>query len=146
MLRSSGISWKSGALIVRYSQKKGMHFFCFLLFWESFNCYNFGTTGPIWVGFSAKCTSPNEDFNQMENWTCHMFDFQLILLDRIIYLVRYFFFSIRCVWSFISNIFCLCYTLIINFLYQNLNLHGKIVIKIHKYRTATFTLWKWNAL
>ena len=49
VLRSSGISWKLGALIVRYSQKK-MHFFCFKLFWDSFNCYNFGTTGPIQFG------------------------------------------------------------------------------------------------
>ena len=33
VLRSSGISRTSGALIVRYSQrKKGMHFYCFLLF------------------------------------------------------------------------------------------------------------------
>ena len=60
-----------------------MHFFCFLLFWESFNCYNFGTTGPIQVGFSAKCTSPDEDFSQIENWKCHMFNFWLIPLDRI---------------------------------------------------------------
>ncbi len=29
--------------------------------------HNFGTTGPIQVGFSAKCTSPNEHFNQTEN-------------------------------------------------------------------------------
>ncbi len=26
-----------------------------------------GTTGLIQVGFSAKCTSPIEDFNQIEN-------------------------------------------------------------------------------
>ncbi len=68
VLRSSGISRKSGALIVRYSQKKGMHFFCFLLFQESFYCYNFASTGRIQVGFSAKCsTPPNEDFNQIEH-------------------------------------------------------------------------------
>ncbi len=46
---------------------------------------NFGTTSPIQVGFSAKCTSPSEDFNQIENWKCHMFDFQLLPLDRITY-------------------------------------------------------------
>ncbi len=42
--------------------EKEMYFFCFLLFWESFNCCNFGNTGPIQVAFSTKCTSPNEDF------------------------------------------------------------------------------------
>ncbi len=63
--------------------EKRMHFFCFLLFWESFNCYNFGTTHPIQVGFSAKSTSPNKNFDQIENWKCHMFDFWLIPLDRI---------------------------------------------------------------
>ncbi len=83
VLQSRRVSQKSAASIVRYSQKKGMHFFCFLLFWESFNCYNFGTTGPIQVGFSAKCTSPNEHFNQIENWKCHMFDFRRIPQDRI---------------------------------------------------------------
>ncbi len=62
-----------------------MHFFCFLLFWESFNCCNFGTTGPVQVGFSTKCTTPNEDFNQIENWKCHMFDFGLIPLDCTTY-------------------------------------------------------------
>ncbi len=36
-------------------------------------------------GFAANCTSPNEDFNQIENWKCHMFDFWLIPLDRITY-------------------------------------------------------------
>ena len=45
---------------------RGLHFFCFLLFSESFNCCNFGTTCPIEEGFSAKCTSPNEEFNQLK--------------------------------------------------------------------------------
>ena len=63
--------------------EKERHFFCFLLFWKSFNCYNFGTTILIQVGFSAKCTSPNEDFNQIENWKCYMIDFRLIPLDHI---------------------------------------------------------------
>ncbi len=44
---------------------------------------NLGTTGPIQVGFSAKCTSLNEVFNQIENWKCHMCDFWLIPLDHI---------------------------------------------------------------
>ncbi len=47
--------------------------------------YIFGTTGPIQVGVSAKCTCPNEDFNQIENWKCDMFDFRLIPLDHITY-------------------------------------------------------------
>ncbi len=50
VLRSSGVSRNSVALIVRYSQKKK----CISLFWESFYCYNFGTTGLIQVRFSAK--------------------------------------------------------------------------------------------
>ncbi len=68
-----------------------MHFVCFLLFWESFNCCNYGTTGPIQVGFSAKCTSPNEEFIQFiqkENWKCYMFDFRLIPVDRNIFFIR----------------------------------------------------------
>ena len=60
-------------------------FLCFLLFWNSFTWYNFGTTDWIQVGFSAKCTSSTEDFNQIENWKCHMLDFQLIPLDCITY-------------------------------------------------------------
>ena len=78
---------KSGALIVRYSRKKEcILLFSNLLFWESFNWYNFGTTGLIQVGFSAKCTSPESwwELNQIENWKCHMFDFRLIPLDCII--------------------------------------------------------------
>ena len=47
----------------------------FLLFWESFNC---SLTWNHWTdssGFSAKCTSPNEHFNQIEIWKCHMCEF-----------------------------------------------------------------------
>ncbi len=82
VLWTSGISQKSGALIVRHSQKKLKSF----VFYCSENpsiAHSFGTTGPIQVGFSAKCTSPNEHFNQIENWKCHMFDFRLISLDHI---------------------------------------------------------------
>ncbi len=63
-----------------------MIFFCFLLFWESFNFYKFGTTGPIQGegGFSAKCTCPNENFNKIENWKCHVW-LRLIPLDSITY-------------------------------------------------------------
>ncbi len=45
--------------------------------------HNLGTTGPILVGFSAKCTCPNEHFNQ--NWKCHMSEFRLISIDHITY-------------------------------------------------------------
>ncbi len=34
-------------------------------------------------GFQAKCTSPNELFNQIENRKCHVFEFRLISQDRI---------------------------------------------------------------
>ncbi len=37
-------------------KRDALIFCCFPLFWESFNCYSFRTTGPIQVGFSAKCT------------------------------------------------------------------------------------------
>ncbi len=57
----------------------------FLLLWESFNSYNFGTIGPIQVGGSAKGTSPNEEFNQIENKKGHIFDFWLISQERITY-------------------------------------------------------------
>ncbi len=59
--------WRSqsevGNIDCEIQLEKGIHFFCFLLFCESFNCYNFGTTGPIQVEFSANCTSPNKEFN-----------------------------------------------------------------------------------
>ena len=41
---------------------KNNKFLLFLLFGESFKTHNFGTTGPIQIRFSAKCTSPNEHF------------------------------------------------------------------------------------
>ncbi len=41
----------------------------------------------IQVGFSAKCTSPNEDFNIIEYWKSHMLDFRLISLDCITFSV-----------------------------------------------------------
>ena len=67
MLLSSGISWKSGVLIVRYSQEKewrneyllfsiDLRTLQLLITWEPL----------VQVGFSAKCTSPNEHFNQIE--------------------------------------------------------------------------------
>ena len=81
VLRSSGISRKSGALIVTYSQKKKCIRFVFYCFE---NLLIAVTLEPLFcrrVGFTAKCTSPNEDLNnQIENWKCHMCDFQLIPL------------------------------------------------------------------
>ncbi len=84
VLQSKGIiSRKLAALIVRYSQK-----WIFIVLYYSENpliAHNVGTTGPIQVRFSAKCTSPNEHFNQIENWKCHMFKFWLISADPITY-------------------------------------------------------------
>ena len=82
ILRSSGISRKAAALIVRYSQKKKLISIVFYCSGNHSIAHNLGTTGPIQVGFSAKHTSPNEDFNQIENRKWHMFDFRLIPLDR----------------------------------------------------------------
>ncbi len=79
---SSKMSRELTNIDLEIEPNKGNKSFCFLLFWESFNCFNFGTTGPIQVRFSAKCIPPNEDFNQIENWKCHMFNFRLIPLDR----------------------------------------------------------------
>ncbi len=73
------------------------HWLWDLLFWESFNFYNFGITGQIQLGFSAKCTSPNEDFNHIENWKWHMFDFWLIPLNRITYTAVYRYQNMLCI-------------------------------------------------
>ena len=83
VLRSSRISRKSGALIVRYSQKKERIAVVFYCSENPSIVHNFGNTDPIQVGFSTKCTSPNEHFNQIENCNRHMFDFRLIPLDSI---------------------------------------------------------------
>ncbi len=48
---------------------------------------NFGTAGPIQVEFQQKWTSPNEHFNQIENWKCHMFNIRLTSLHRITYCI-----------------------------------------------------------
>ncbi len=47
-----------------------MMFIIILLFWESSIAHNLGTTWPIQAAFSAKCTSPNAHFNQIENRKC----------------------------------------------------------------------------
>ncbi len=80
--------------ILSSSQKSGEKYTELLKFSEIkvcllFNClilqfaHNLGTTAPIQAGFSAKCTSPNEHFNQIENWKCYMCEFQMISLDLI---------------------------------------------------------------
>ncbi len=78
VLRSSGISQKSAALIVRYSQKKKWISSVFYCSENPSIAHNLGTTGPIQVGFQQNGTSPNEHFNQIENWKCHMCKFRLI--------------------------------------------------------------------
>ncbi len=83
MLRSIGISRKSAALIVRYGQKKKSISIVFYCSGNLSIAHNLGTTGSIQAGFSAKCSSPNEHLNQIENWKCHMCEFQLISQDRI---------------------------------------------------------------
>ncbi len=57
---------------MRYSQKKEWVSFVFYYFENPSIAHNFGTTGLIQVRFSAKCTSPNKHFNQIENWKCHI--------------------------------------------------------------------------
>ncbi len=68
---------------MRYCQKKELISFVLYCFENPSIVHNFGTTSPIQRGFSAKCTFPNEHFNQIENWKCHMFAFILISLNRI---------------------------------------------------------------
>ena len=73
VLHSSGISRKLGAMTVRYSGKKECVSFVFYCF------ENLSIAGTleslvrfIQVGFSTKCISPNEDFNQIENKMSHV--------------------------------------------------------------------------
>ena len=80
MLRSSGISQKSAALIVRYSQKKKWISTVFYCSENLSIAHNLGTTGLI-PGFSAKCTSPKQYLNQIENFKCWMCEFWLISWD-----------------------------------------------------------------
>ncbi len=58
----------------------------------------------VWfrLGFQ-QCTSPNEHFNQIENWKCNMFYFRVISLDCI----KYFVFHpghVNCPWNLCANI------------------------------------------
>ena len=85
VLRSNRINRKSAALIARYSQKKECSSFVFYCF-KNLSIVIRTLAQELWnhqSGFQAKSTSLKEDFNQIENWKCHMFDFRLILLDRI---------------------------------------------------------------
>ncbi len=91
VLRSRGISWKLTALIMRYSQKKERIYFVFYCF-ENLSIAI--TLKPLVCSeVFSKWTSPDEDFKQIENWKCHMFNFQLNLLDHITYVRRYLFSS-----------------------------------------------------
>ena len=65
------------------NQKKEWIAFVFYCLENPSGAHKFGTTGPIHVGVSAQCTSPNEHLNQVENKKCHMFNFRLIPLDNI---------------------------------------------------------------
>ncbi len=85
VLRSSGISRKLAILIVRNSQKKkciSIVLYCFE------NLQLLITLEPLvrfrW-GFQQNVPLINEDFNQAENWKCHMSNFRLIPLDSITY-------------------------------------------------------------
>ena len=62
MLRSSRISRKLGALIVRCSQKKDCTSFVFSCFENPSVAHNFGTL--VWFRWGFQQTSPNEHFNQ----------------------------------------------------------------------------------
>ncbi len=57
VLWSCWITGNSGAFIVRYSQKEEWISFVLYCFESPSIAHNFGTTGPIQVKFSAKCTS-----------------------------------------------------------------------------------------
>ena len=59
---------------MRYNQEKGMHFFCFYCSENPSIAHNFGITGPIQVRVSAKCTSLNEHFNEIETEKCLICD------------------------------------------------------------------------
>ena len=87
VLRSSGISRKSGALIVRYSQNKEWISFVFYCLENPSIAQNFGTTGLIQVVFLSKmCLSKWAMHSCMQsNRKLKMFDFRPISLDRITY-------------------------------------------------------------
>ena len=51
---------------MRYSQKKEWISFVFCCFQNPSSARNLETTGLMQVGFSVKCSSPNEHFNQIE--------------------------------------------------------------------------------
>ena len=106
VLGSSGISRKSAALIVRYSHKKKRISIVFYCFENPSIAHNLGTTGPIQVGFSAKCTSPSEHFNHTK---CHMFEFRLIPLDHITY-------NTKCSFLFCFVVFVLFFVCLFVFL------------------------------
>ncbi len=80
-MQSCRIGWKSGALITRISRKRNeFSFFSIVL---TILQLLITLESLIQVGFSAKFTSSNEHFDQIEYWKCHMLDFGLTSLDRI---------------------------------------------------------------
>ena len=89
VLRSSGISQKSGALNWYWEKARKRNSWVSFVFNCSENhsiAHIFGTTSPIQVGFSAKCTSPNGHINKiLKKWKSHKLKFGLISLDRITY-------------------------------------------------------------
>ena len=52
-------------ILVARKRNKFLLSIVFYCFENSSIAHNLGTTGPIQVGFSGKCTSPNENFNQI---------------------------------------------------------------------------------
>ena len=78
VLPSSGISWNSGALIVRYRQKKECVSFVFYCFENISNAITLEPLVQFRWGFPQNVgpTSSNEDYKQMENGNCQMFDFR----------------------------------------------------------------------
>ena len=64
--------------------EKGTLFLLFSIVLRIFQLlYNVGTTAPIQVRFSVKCTSPNEDFKTENVTFTHMINFRLISLNHI---------------------------------------------------------------
>ncbi len=63
VLRSSGISRKSAAMIVRYSQKKECNSFVSYCLENLSNAQTLEPMIRFRCTFLAKCTSPYEDFN-----------------------------------------------------------------------------------
>ncbi len=86
VLRSSGISQKSGALIVRYSQKKEYISCVFYCFENLSIAITLEQQVRIRWGFQQNVSLLTR--TSIEKWKCHMFAFRLIPLDRITYVIN----------------------------------------------------------